>query len=351
MMRIIFFRIRCCAAHNEHYEIQDDANVVRIDKRQSTLGEKGRKKTRPRSVYFPGKPLYITTRSMMNTSMDLPEYLREITEFTTVLPGTMIRRLGTGKTHQGSFAGVAPDAAGVILADVIDLENRAYLAESGLVRFAPTERFFGTQTPFHESAAAESALLVVTEWVLFREHPQLQGPILSFVKSVYAPEQIVELKQTDALPALFVPIQQKFKIGRFTEKIDYAAVRRDRFRGQLDDLGSGKHITYVAFIPNDTNHEPLFYSLGTKPHQETTTQLGREMYAFRPTNGGHIKAVFDAEGKRHFVVDAGSNYLGAGMNTPLAIAENVVEALHRVYTNFDFVAVPGRDAFGVQQSY
>lgn len=288
---------------------------------------------------------------MRNTSMDLPSYLLEVVEFTAVSPGTTIRRLGAGKTHQGAFAGVAPDGTGVVLADVIDLENRVYLAESGLVRFSPTEKFFAARTTFLESPAAEDALFIIQEWVLFRDHPQLQPAILNFVKAAYPAEHIVELKEGDALPTLFVPIQQKFKIGRFTEKIDYAAVRRDRFRGQLDALGSGKHITYVAFIPNDTNHEPLFYSLGTKPHQETTIQLGREMYGFRPTNGGHIKAVFDEEGKRNFIVDAGSNYLGSGMNTPLGIAENVVEGLHRVYPEFDFTAVPGRDAFGIQQSY
>ncbi|MBI3394439.1 MAG: hypothetical protein HY042_01250 [Spirochaetia bacterium] len=283
--------------------------------------------------------------------MSTVSYLIEVEDPASLERGIVVRRVTTGKIHQGMSGGLSEDGNGLILVDVIDLEARAYLTAGGVVRFQPGERFYRHAFSFRDSPVADAALAVVTEWVLFRDSPGLQAEILEFVKNCFSPEHILDLKKTDALPVLFVPIQQRFKIGRFTEKIDYDAVRRDRFRQQLDAMGDGKHMTYVAFIPNDTNHEPLFYSFGTKPHQETTVNLRREEFGFRPMIGGHIKAVVDNDGKRRFIVDAGSNYLGVGQQTPLSVAENVVAGLKLVYPEFEFIPVPGRDAFGIQQSY
>ncbi len=128
-------------------------------------------------------------------------------------------------------------------------------------------------------------------------------------------------------------------------------MRVERFGEALRSLFGGKHMTYVAFIPREGSSDPMFYTIGTKPHLETMKQLEREPFGFRPNNGGHIKCVDEGEGKPVLLVDAGSNDLGAGMHTPLAIAELVVEALKKLYPDLEYRPMAGRGAFGLQQSY
>ena len=99
------------------------------------------------------------------------------------------------------------------------------------------------------------------------------------------------------------------------------------------------------------HYVPRFYSAGTKPHEETTNLLKEEAFNFHPSHGGHIKADGTKEGRKHFLVDAGSNIYGRGIKTPLHVSEQVVEGLKKVFPEFEYTPMPGRGAFGTEQSY
>jgi hypothetical protein len=115
-------------------------------------------------------------------------------------------------------------------------------------------------------------------------------------------------------------------------------------------MKAGEHITYIAMIPQTSTYEPKFYSIGTKPHEETHFSLKRESFNFKPTHGGHIKAEKKGEGIIYYV-DAGSNYIGKGVKTKLETAESVVKALRRDCSGCTFIPLEGRGAFGTEQSY
>ena len=50
-------------------------------------------------------------------------------------------------------------------------------------------------------------------------------------------------------------------------------------------------------------------------------------------------------------MDAGSNYLGRGVKTPLHVSEAVTAGLKKVYPEFEFTPLEGRGAYGTEQSY
>lgn len=280
-----------------------------------------------------------------------PEYLENITDFSLLKTGDIIRRNGNGKDQQGVFVR-QEDATTLLVADVIDLNGPSFIAEGGRLRVGDGERLYRYRSTFLNSSNADTARKIVQAWTLFREYPELQTKIAGFIESVYSPEQIVDLKNLENLRVLFVPTQEYFKIGKFKEKTDWNRVRDDLFRSALEALADGKHLTYIAFIPTDGSHKPLFFTIGTKPHIETLKVLGRQPYYFKPTHGGHLKIVSGRdEPKKRFVVDAGSNDLGVGVRTSLATAQMITDALGQLFPEYEFTPLPGRDAYGVQQSY
>lgn len=278
------------------------------------------------------------------------DYVEEISSSQNLAPGDIIRREKTDRRQQGVFVKYGDDGA-LVVCDVVDLTGCSFLAEAGVMRPNPEDRMYRLTDRFGSSQKTEAARQIVQSWTLYREHPELQKQIVSFVESVYSPAQISDLNRDGQLKELFVPIQEKFKIGKFREKIDWSKVRAEQFSQALNSLSEGKHMTYVAFIPGDQAHDPLFYTIGTKPHQETITALGREPFAFKPTHAGHIKMTSAENEPRAFVVDAGSNFLGAGIHTSLATAEMVTDALHELFPDYAFIPMAGRGAFGIQQSY
>jgi hypothetical protein len=280
----------------------------------------------------------------------MEHHLTKVEELDSLKSGDIIRRVSPAREQQGVFVKREADGA-LIVCDVIDLVECAFLAEAGVIRPGPEDEIFRLGHRFGEASNSEQARQVVRNWSLFREYPAIQKEIMTFVENTYTTNQIMELNKSGNLRALFVPIQQKFKIGKFTEKVDWDKIRDDRFKQALEAMGEGGHMTYVAFIPGEQNHKPLFYTIGTKPHQETIVALNREHFAFKPSHAGHIKLLSSVEGKKHFAVDAGSNFLGAGIHTSLPTAEMVTDALDELFPGHRFEAMAGRGAFGIQQSY
>lgn len=113
----------------------------------------------------------------------------------------------------------------------------------------------------------------------------------------------------------------------------------------------GDHITYVAAIPRNKIEAPLFYSLGTQPHESTVLSLKAEPFNFKPDVGGHIKCIEETETGKGLLVDAGSSFLGLGKKTRIDKAQMVATALKRIFKYNDFIPVAGRGAFEDGQSY
>lgn len=263
--------------------------------------------------------------------------------------GSVVRRINDEKDQQGAFMRY-DDTGGLVMVNVVDMKNNSFAAEAGILRCEVGDCLYRFTTGFANSPASSDALDILMEWALFMKHPQLQDAMKYFFTTAFVPEQVLYLKKTDDLKQIFVPLQQKFKIGKFVEVVDWDKVRYERFMEQLYQLDAGDHLTYVAMIPQTSSYKPLFYSIGTKPHQTTAESLKSEPFSFKPSHGGHIKCMENEEGVI-LLVDAGSDFLGKGLKTPLRDAELVVKGLKQVYPSFYYKPLEGRGAFGSEQSY
>ncbi len=265
-------------------------------------------------------------------------------------PSTVIILKGSNKEQQGCFSHY-DEERNLILINLLDLKEKSYLAREGVVKPDDNDSIFAYTTSFRKNPNSERALDMVRSWSLFKINESIQEDILRFVRTTYVPEQILELKEQDDLSTLFIPIQQVFRIGRFKERRDIFRVCIDRFRQWLESLNKGDHITYLAKVINESSDSSLFYSIGTKPHQETDRHLRNEEFNFIPTHRGHIKCVGIRGKKKQFHINAGSNYDREGVITLLNVAEEVAKALRKTYPLYEFTPLDGREVFGTEQNY
>ncbi|MBP7583552.1 MAG: hypothetical protein KBA61_05940 [Spirochaetes bacterium] len=280
----------------------------------------------------------------------MDELLRPLADFSSLSMGTIIRRRGKSKDQQGGY--VQTDAEGnIILMNVIDMKKGELLANEGLLRPEDGDGIFMYESSFKSSPRSREALDVVREWTLFKQNGSLQSSILQFVVSAFVPEQVLDWKKGGSLNMIFVPVQQKFRIGRYKERRSPERVCRERFKLWLDSLDVGDHITYVALVTDKKSDVPKFFSCGTRPHVVTESALMETSFNFKPNHGGHIKAVKSAGGRKQFLVDAGSDHLGRGVKTALHTAQKITRALDALYPDFSYTALEGRDAFGKEQSF
>ena len=275
--------------------------------------------------------------------------IRELKDHHSLSSGNVVRRINGSKDQQGQFTGF-DDTKGIILVNVIDLYSPEFLTEAGIVRPDEGDHIFYYSESFSKNKKSSDAMEVLTTWPIYIKNPELQHPMEAFFRSAFSPEHIMYLKKKDMLDTVFIPLQQKLKIGRYVEQINWDSIRKEKFRLHLESLQPGEHITYLALIPQTSSYTPKFYSIGTKPHEETQISLRSEGFNFKPTHGGHIKADKDKRGII-FYVDAGSNFIGKGIKTKLETAESITKALKREYKNSIFIPLEGRGAFGTEQSY
>jgi hypothetical protein len=276
--------------------------------------------------------------------------LIKITDSSALKKGQIIRRVNNSKDQQGIF--LSYDNHGhLILVDVIDMKKNSYAVEAGILKINKSDKLYIFTKSFTKNKESNKARDVLTRWPLYKKNKKLQKSMLAFLEHSFAPEQILDFENSDNLHYLFIPLQQKFKIGRFEEKINWDLERKNRFKYHLDHLKRGEHITYIAFLPPSSSFSPLFYSIGTKPHEITAYSLQSEPFNFKATNGGHIKCIEKTKKKHSFLVDAGSKYLGKGNQSPLHTAKKVCKELATVFKDYNFTPIEGRRAFGSQQSY
>jgi hypothetical protein len=257
-------------------------------------------------------------------------------------PGTIIRRIGNGKDQQGSFLEFDEDF-NMILTNIIDMKAGHLVASEAVLKPQQNDKLYYYPSRFDKGPVSEKAMKIITAWPLYKKHAELQDKILNFIGLSYTPEQIIDMSKNDMLHLLFIPVQQKFRIGRFNERRNMERVCNEVFLLWLES-NNDKHITYLARIAHSKDQMPLFYSAGTKTHEKTAAQLRSEIYTFDPTHGGHIKPAGMKGGKRHFLVDAGSKYMGLGVKTPMHVSEVVADALRETYHELEFTPVEGQGA-------
>lgn len=284
-----------------------------------------------------------------NMSVAAADYISPVLNTSEIKPGSILRRINGEKDQQGRFTGY-DDNMGLILVNVVDLSAPSYAAPAGIIRPAPDDKLYVYTDTFRNSKSSARAFEILAEWPLYRKHAGLQPQIEDFVKTTYSPEQILDFRKNDTLHLLFIPVQQKLKIGRFQEKEDPEKAGYINFQKMLETLKPGEHITYLAMIPATSSFKPKFYSIGTKPHEETFMSLRSESFNFKPTHGGHIRSIKEGE-KIIYQVDAGSNFIGKGIKTKIETARMITDALKKEYRNYNFIPLEGRGAFGREQSY
>ncbi len=277
------------------------------------------------------------------------EIIKEFSDSSMLKSGYIVRRINSSKDQQGLFTGL-DDTGGLVIVNVIDMASNEFIADAGIIRPGKDDRMFHYTSTFAHHKKSAEAMEVLRSWPLYRKNPDLQSPMENFYRSVYSPEHILHLKKEDMLDAVFIPLQQKLKIGRYTEVINWDTLRKEMFHEHLKALKPGEHMTYIALIPPSSTYAPKFYSIGTKPHEETMISLRSEGFNFKPTHGGHIKAEKSENGIIYFT-DAGSNFIGKGTKSKLETAESITKALKREYSAYTFIPVEGRGAFGTEQSY
>jgi len=263
--------------------------------------------------------------------------------------GSIIRRINSTKDQQGQFTGF-DDNGGYILVNVVDMFNTAFTAEAGIIKPAGKDALFCYTSTFSGSRKKTAAMEILRTWPLYVKNPELHFPMEQFFRSSFSPEHILHMKKNNMLDMVFIPLQQKLKIGRYKETVNWDLVRKEKFQARLSELKHGEHMTYIAMIPQTSSYSPKFYSIGTKPHEETQLALRSEGFNFKPTHGGHIKAEHKNEALVYYV-DAGSNFLGKGVKTKLETAEAIVKALRKEHRDCVFIPLEGRGAFGTEQSY
>jgi hypothetical protein len=276
--------------------------------------------------------------------------LEEITSTAELKKGDIIRRVGNGKDQQGVFS-CFDDEDGLIVVNVVDMANICFAVEAGILRPLENDKLYHFKKIFGNNPVSEKARAILKKSLLYKKHPEMQQPMCHFMEHAYGPDQIIDFERTNNLKYLFIPIQQKFKLGRFKVNINWETEGNKRFLIRLDQLEINEHMTYISSIPAAVKLKPLFYSVGTQPHESTHVSLQSEPFTFTPNMGGHIKYIADGKGKKNFIVDAGSNYFGKGNKTALATAQRVAVALAATFKEYTFTPAAGRGAYSLKQSY
>ncbi|MCP4134460.1 MAG: hypothetical protein GY754_26035 [bacterium] len=278
------------------------------------------------------------------------DLLIPLEETENLVMGTILRRISKEKDQQGCF--IQKDENGsLILINVLDFKNKALAASEGLLKPQKDDNLYYYQSSFKDNPFAMEAFDIVKNWPLYKKNEKLQNSMLKFVASAYVPEQILEWQKSDSLELLFIPIQQKLRIGRYKEQRDPNRISKEQFKSWLDTLDFGEHITYLAQVLPQKDFLPKFFSAGTRPHQVTESALMETEFNFKPTHGGHIKVIKSKSKKKRFLVDAGSEYIGRGTHAPLVSAEEVTEGLKKIFPAYEYTPIEGRGAFGNEQSF
>jgi hypothetical protein len=230
--------------------------------------------------------------------------------------------------------------------NIIDLNENEFVAGQGIIHPDTDDEIYEVNSEYGNNSDTSAALAVISRSALFERYESLRDEILTFVQSAFAPKYILFLKKNDALHNIFIPIQQRFRIGRFAVRDKWENLNSERFHKMLDRLIKNEYVTYMGYLPHGTSVKPVFYSLGTETHLETDLNLKKEPFLYTSNCGGNIKLHMVKGDTKYFLVDAGSSYKGNGVKTSLDEAQDVSESLAALYPKHHFIPVEGRGAIG-----
>jgi hypothetical protein len=263
--------------------------------------------------------------------------------------GAFIFRQGKDTAHIARFHSRDDDA--LILENVIDMNATNFITDRGLLIPADHDKLYLFDSVWAKDEDSQNALGIVQRWLLYRELPHMQKHIIKFVTNSFAPAFIIFLEEMEALKHVFIPVQQRLRIGRFSEKVLWEELNIHRFHSMLKDLVPNQHITYMGYLPQGIARRPMFYSNGIITHLETDMKLKNEPFLYPSNCGGNIKFLKEHQNRKYFLVDAGASYKGNGVKSTLEEANAIIGYLKKLYPEFRFIPIEGRGAIGSRCSF
>ncbi len=255
------------------------------------------------------------------------------------------------KTAQIGFFKKYHDEKTIILKNVIDIHKNEYFAEEGILQLNGEDEIYLIDSFYGKDIFTEKALNLITNWALFSKYINYQPSIINFVRTSFAPKLILWMKEEGLLSCVFIPIQQKFRIGRFAEKNKWEDVNRNSFKSKLDTLSENDYLTYIGYLPQHIIEAPMFFSTGKISHIETDLRLKKEPFLYNSNCGGNIKFLNQKRDSKYFLVDAGASYKGQGVNATKEDACDVIAHLKKMYPEYNFLPASGRNALGANCTF
>ncbi|MFW6364957.1 MAG: hypothetical protein ACOC2H_00625 [Spirochaetota bacterium] len=278
------------------------------------------------------------------------DFVSRIGDIIDVPEDSFVLRITDETSQTAMYRGMTDDGC-LLLSNVIELKSNLFIASDGVVRPERFGELYLMDSFYCEDIYSEQALDTVINWSLFQNTPRMQRRMLSFVKEAFAPMYVLYLKRTDQMHRLFVPVQQRFRIGRYALKPRWEDANLAKFKTQLETLVREKHITYVGHLPESLTDTPVFFTAGNYSHLETDRIFHDEPCLYRANCGGNIKLAREDESAKCFVVDAGASYKGNGVNASREEASVVAGYLKELFPDYVFVPASGRGAVGTGYSF
>lgn len=261
-----------------------------------------------------------------------------------------IIRVSGNKIQIGTAASYFEEDS-LILKNVINIKNNEYFAEEGILKLSGEDKIYIIDSFYNGDTDSKKALHIITNWALYVKNTSLQKKIITFVKETFAPKFVLYLKDQGELNRIFIPIQQKFQIGKFSPNINWEESNLIDFKNNLETLLANDYVTYMGHIPKHGFEKPMFFSTGKISHLETDMRLKDKPYLYNTNCGGNIKFLEEKDNRKFFLVDAGASYKGPGVNATEEDALEVINNLKKLYPEFCFIPTSGRNAIGTQYSF
>lgn len=243
----------------------------------------------------------------------------------------------------GKFCGYKNENA-IILKNIIDLKNNEYFAESGILKITSKDEIFIIENRKYTHEQLKRFIRIIKNWALFPKLLKNREKYINFILSTFPYEFIFWCEENLLLNHIFIPVQQKFKIGKYSNFSKWEDYNHSNFKWRLDKLYNDDYITYMGRIPVCAGDRMFFYSKGKFSHIETEHKLKCEPVIYDTNCGGSIKCVKNINNVKFFVVDAGSTYKGKGALATFGEADIVADYLNKMYPEFVFMPARGRKA-------
>ena len=97
----------------------------------------------------------------------MEDYLEEVSDIGTFRAGDIVRRVGGEKDQQGGYRSLTEDGGGLIVVEVLDLAQEAFVAEAGIIRPEEGQRIYRHKSRFDEDQRSQEAMEILLSWTLY----------------------------------------------------------------------------------------------------------------------------------------------------------------------------------------